>query len=120
MLRAYVSAYQSGDLNPRPDWRVVREAPATATIDADNGLSIILGPGFMSMAVEKARKSGVGLVNVRNAGHAGPIGHHAMVAAEQDMIGVVMSAGGAGVPPTFGAEGRFGTNPIAVAAPARN
>ena len=120
MLRAYVSLYASGDLNPRPNWRIVRESPSTATIDADKGLSIILGPRYMSLAVGKAREVGVGLVTVRNAGHAGPVGHHAMLAAREDMIGVVMSAGGAGIPPTFGAEGRLGTNPIAMAAPARN
>jgi LDH2 family malate/lactate/ureidoglycolate dehydrogenase len=43
-----------------------------------------------------------------------------MLAARQDMIGVTMTAGGAAVLPTFGAEPRFGTNPIAMAAPARD
>ena len=115
MLRAYVERYQSGNMNPRPRWRIVRETSATARIDADTGLAVILGPRFMQIAVDKARTTGVGMVTVGNAGHAGPLGHHALVAATQDMIGVVMSAGGAGTAPTFGAEGRLGTNPIAVA-----
>lgn len=120
MMRGYVSLYRSGALNPRPNWRVVRETPGTATIDADGGLSVILGPKFMAIAVEKARDVGVGMVTVRNAGHSGPIGHHAMVAAKADMVGVAMTARGSGVPPTFGAEGRLGTSPIAIAAPARH
>ena len=52
MMRGYVSLYRSGALNPRPNWRVVRETPGTATIDADGGLSVILGPKFMAIAVE--------------------------------------------------------------------
>ena len=44
MLREYVRGFREGELNPRPNWRIVRESPSTATIDADRGLGIILGP----------------------------------------------------------------------------
>ena len=118
MLRAYVEHYGDGSLNPRPDWRIVREAPATATMDADRGLGVILGPKAMRIAIEKARQVGVGIVIMSNAGHSGAIGHHAMLAAKEDMIGMTLTAAGLAVPPTFGAEARFGTNPMAVAAPA--
>jgi LDH2 family malate/lactate/ureidoglycolate dehydrogenase len=118
MLRYYVQYYQDGSMKARPDWRIVREAPGTATIDADAGLAIILGPKAMQIAIDKAKKVGVGVVNMFNAGHSGAIGHHAMLAAEQDMIGMCMTAGGLRVVPTFGAEPMFGTNPIAIAAPA--
>ena len=120
MLRAYVQRYSEGAMKARADWRVVRESPATASVDADTGLVTILGPRMMGIAIEKARAVGVGIVAVRNAGHSGAIGHHAMLAAEQGMIGVTMTSGGAAMVPTFGAEPRFGTNPIAIAAPARN
>ena len=36
------------------------------------------------------------------------------------MVGVCKTAGGAAIAPTFGAEAKLGTNPIAIAAPARN
>jgi LDH2 family malate/lactate/ureidoglycolate dehydrogenase len=120
MLRSYVKLYNEGTMNPRPDWRVVRESPGTATIDADRGLAVILGPKAMQMAIDKAKKVGVGMITMYNAGHSGAIGHHAMLAAQQDMVGVCMTAGGLLVPPTFGAEPRLGTNPIAIAAPAKN
>ena len=118
MLRSYVAGYNEGTLNPRPDWKIVRESPATATIDADRGLAVILGPKAMRMAIEKAKTIGVGVVNMFNAGHSGAIGHHAMLAAKEDMVGMCTTAGGRSVVPTFGAEGRLGTNPIAMAAPA--
>ena len=117
MLRKYVQQYNEGSLNARPDWRVVREAPGIATIDADKGLAVILGPMAMGMAIAKAKKVGVGVINMYNAGHSGGIGHHAMLAAKEDMVGVCMTAAGVLVAPTFGAEGRLGTNPIAIAAP---
>ncbi len=118
MLRAYVQQYNQGGLNPRPNWRIVSEAPGTAVMDADKGLAVILGPRAMRMAIDKARVVGVGVVTMFNAGHSGGIGHHAMLAADADMVGMVTTAGGSQVVPTFGAEGRLGTNPIALAAPA--
>ena len=120
MLRRYVQQYNEGILNARPDWRVVRESPATATIDADKGLAIILGPKAMRMAIDKARNVGLGMVTMYNAGHSGAIGHHAMLAAKEDMVGLCITAGGRLVVPTFGAEPQLGTNPIAFAAPAMN
>jgi len=120
MLRAYVQQYNAGTLNPRPDWKIVRESPGTATIDADRGLAVILGPKAMRISIEKAKKVGIGVVTMFNAGHSGAIGHHATLAAQQDMIGVCMTAAGLLVAPTFASEGLLGTNPIAIAAPAKN
>ena len=34
MLRSYVQGYNEGRLDPRPDWKIIRESPGTATIDA--------------------------------------------------------------------------------------
>src|SRR5947207_242461 len=88
MLRAYVRDYRAGKLDPRPGWRLVRESLGTAVIDAERRLGIIVGPKAMRLAIDKARAVGVGIVTVYNSGHFGAIGHFAMQAAEQDMIGV--------------------------------
>jgi L-2-hydroxycarboxylate dehydrogenase (NAD+) len=56
---------------------------------------------------------------VHNSGHFGAIGHFAMQAAQADMVGVCFTAAGLHVVPTFGAKPLLGTNPIALAAPAR-
>jgi LDH2 family malate/lactate/ureidoglycolate dehydrogenase len=120
MLRAYVDLYGKGTLKANADWKIVRESPTTAVMDAAGGHAIILGPKAMRIAIDKARKVGIGAVAMFNAGHSGPIGHHAMLAAEEDMVGLTMTSSGAKIVPTFAAEPRLGTNPIAIAAPARN
>ena len=74
MLRSYVQNYQSGTLNPTPQWNVVRESPSTATVDADRGLGVILGPRAMRLAMDKAKNVGVGIVAMYNSGHFGAIG----------------------------------------------
>src|SRR5438105_11545458 len=119
MLRQYVRDYKAGKLDPKPGWRVVRESPGTAVIDAERRLGVIIGPKAMRLAVEKARTVGVGVVTVFNSGHFGAIGHYAMQAAQQDMIGVCFTGAGLSVVPTFASKPMLGTNPIAIAAPAR-
>lgn len=122
MLRQYVRQYGEKEINPRPNVRVLRESPTTATLDSDFGLGLHVAPKAMEMAMDKAERHGMGAVSVRNTRHLGMAAYHAMMALERDMIGVCMTGGGgtggAGMAPTFGAEPRLGTNPIAWAAPA--
>jgi len=120
MLRAYVRDYKAGKLNPLPGWRIERESSGTAVIDAEKRLGIVIGPKAMRLAIEKARAVGVGVVTVHNSGHFGAIGHFAMQAAMQDMVGVCFTAAGLHVVPTFASRPLLGTNPIAIAAPARH
>ncbi|MBI2171533.1 MAG: Ldh family oxidoreductase [Chloroflexi bacterium] len=119
MLRSYIQGYNEGRLNARPNWRIIRETPSTANIDCDAGLGIIIGPKAMDIAIDKAKKVGVGIVTMAHGRHMGMASYHAMMALKHDMIGTCMTAPGAQVLPTFGALERLGTNPIAVAAPAK-
>jgi LDH2 family malate/lactate/ureidoglycolate dehydrogenase len=118
MLRAYVAGFKSGQLNPRPEPTIVQESAAAATIDGDRGLGVLQGTAAMQLAVDKARRTGVGVVTMRNSGHLGAVGHFALQAAGQDMVGICLTATGVLVAPTFGALPRLGTNPISIAAPA--
>lgn len=120
MLRIYIDQYTSGQINPRPQWRIERETPGTAVINADRGLGIILGRRAMDIAIEKAKTVGVGIVTMNNGGHLGAVGHFSMHAAKNDMVGMCATSAGTGVLPTFAAEPRFGTNPISIAAPGKN
>ncbi|KAK3252572.1 hypothetical protein CYMTET_38136 [Cymbomonas tetramitiformis] len=115
MLRRYLAKLESGVYTKRPAVRTLHHTPTTALWDADRGLGMLA----MHTAVAKAKAHGVGVVVVRNAAHLGGAGYHAMLAAEQGCIGHTMatSEGPPMVVPSGGAKPRFGTNPIAWAAP---
>src|SRR5687767_4563490 len=55
-LRSYVDLLEEGRINPRPNIRIVRELPATATVDGDNGLGLVVGPTANEVAMAKAEK----------------------------------------------------------------
>src|SRR5690606_14112681 len=78
----------------------------------------VVAPFAMKLAIEKARNVGTGWVAVKNSNHFGIAGIHAMMALEEDMIGIALTNASALVAPTFSKERMLGTNPIAVAIPA--
>ena len=56
---------------------IVKETPISAVIDGHDGMGQLLGHKAMEMAIEKAKKSGVGIVSVRNSNHYGIAGYYA-------------------------------------------
>ena len=118
MMRAYVKMFGEGVINPSPRVRVLRESVASATLDSDGGLGLVVGPRAMNMAIEKARSAGIGAVAVGNARHFGAAAYHAHMAVKHDMVGVAMTIGGTAMAPTNGAKAMLGLNPLSIAAPA--
>lgn len=117
-LSGYVRLWEAGRINSTPNISIVHETPSTAVVDGDAGLGLVVAPYAMQIAIDKAAKVGTGWVSVSNSNHFGIAGYHAMMALEQDMIGIAMTNASALVAPTFSVERMLGTNPIAVAIPA--
>ncbi|MFZ9386929.1 MAG: Ldh family oxidoreductase [Chitinophagaceae bacterium] len=117
-LSGYVRLWEAKRVNATPDIRVIHETPSTAVVDGDSGLGLVVAPFAMRIAIEKARQAGTGWVSVQNSNHFGIAGYHAMMALEQDMIGVSMTNASPLVAPTFSIDKMLGTNPVCVAAPA--
>ena len=72
----------------------------------------------MEKAIEKAKKTGVGFVSVRNSNHFGIAGYYAEMASKQGLLGMACTNSEAIMVPTFGRKAMLGSNPIAVAMPA--
>ncbi len=117
-LSGYVRLWEKERINATPNVRVVHETPTTATVDGDAGLGLVVAPFAMKVAIEKARIYGSGWVSVKNSNHFGIAGYHALMAVEQDMIGVSMTNASPLVAPTYANERLLGTNPMCYAFPA--
>ena len=97
---------------------VVFETPVSAVIDGHSGMGQLIGRFAMDKAIEKAKKSGVGIVSVRNSNHYGIAGYYSRLAMEQGLIGFSCTNSEAIMVPTFGKKAMLGSNPIACSAPA--
>lgn len=118
-LARYVNGLRDGVMMARPEERTVVETPTTVTVDAGAGLGQPVSHRAMKKAIEKAEAYGCGFATVRNSNHYGIAGYYAMMALEQDMIGMSTTNAAVLVVPTFGRDATYGTNPIALAVPAQ-
>ena len=119
-LHSYFELLQEGKINPRPQVKVIRSTASTATLDGDNGLGLVVGPQANRMAMDLAEKSGTGWVSVCATNHFGIAGYYVLKALENDLIGWAMTNSTKLVAPVWGAEPMLGTNPIAIAFPAKD
>ncbi len=117
-LIGYVRLWEANRVNAKPSLKIIHETPSTAVVDGDAGLGLVVAPYAMQVAIDKATNVGTGWVSVQNSNHFGIAGVHAMMALDNDMIGIAMTNASALVAPTFSKQKMLGTNPIAVAIPA--
>jgi L-2-hydroxycarboxylate dehydrogenase (NAD+) len=117
-LKDYHQLWKAGRINISPTVKVVHESPSTAVVDGDNAIGMIPSVYSMKLAIAKAKNAGTGWVATRNSNHFGIAGFYAMMALEEDMIGIALTNANPLVAPTFSVSRMMGTNPIAVAIPA--
>jgi LDH2 family malate/lactate/ureidoglycolate dehydrogenase len=97
--------------------KVVREDGTTSILDGGNGLGQVAAHRAMKMSIQKARELGIGLTLVRNTNHIGILAFYTLMAAEEGMVGIVMSNSAPSMSPWGGTEPFLGTNPISIAIP---
>lgn len=119
-LSGYIRLHKKNRLNANPNIKTVHETPSTAVVDGDLGLGLVVGPHAMKLAINKAKEVGSGWVSVKNSNHYGIAGYHAMMALEEDCIGISLTNASPLVSPTFSKERLLGTNPISIAIPTKD
>jgi L-2-hydroxycarboxylate dehydrogenase (NAD+) len=117
-LPGYVRLWEAGRIRVDARPIMMHETPSTALINGDGGLGLLVAPLAMRVAIQKARQAGSGWVAVRHSNHFGIAGYHAMLALQEEMIGIALTNASPLVAPALSVERMLGTNPIAVAIPA--
>jgi LDH2 family malate/lactate/ureidoglycolate dehydrogenase len=118
LIRRYVDGIQIGTILPQAKPEIIRESPSTATIDGHLGLGQVVGSFATSVAIAKAKQTGVGIATARNSNHYGMAGYYAQMMVDEGLLGMSLTNAAPHVIPTFGRIPVIGTNPISLAAPA--
>jgi L-2-hydroxycarboxylate dehydrogenase (NAD+) len=113
----YLDRIKSGIVNPVTNFKIVKEGPTTAVLDGQNGMGHVISFYAMKMAIDKAKKYGMGMVTVRNSSHYGFAGYYPLMAVKENMIGITGTNARPSVAPTFGVENILGTNPMTFGIP---
>ncbi|MCR4925300.1 MAG: Ldh family oxidoreductase [Clostridiales bacterium] len=113
----YIDRIKAGIQNPVTNFEIVKDFAATAVIDGHDGMGQVIGYKAMKMAIEKAKKYGIGMTVVRNSCHYGIAGYYPSMAIKEGMIGMTGTNARPSIAPTFGVENMLGTNPLTIGFP---
>ena len=110
LVDMYLDRIRSGSVS-------TEDRDATVVLDARHALGQLTADQAIKIAVERARRHGVGIVAVRHGFHFGTARRYAIQAASADCVGIVMCNTRPLMPAPGGAERLVGNNPIAIAVP---
>lgn len=115
--KMYYDRIKEGIYEAKTKVDIIKEGPTTALLDGNCGMGHVIAYKAMKMAIDKAKKYGIGAVAVRNSTHFGIAGYYSLMAIKEGMIGLVTTNARPSIPPTFGSEPMLGTNPLTFGAP---
>ncbi|HEX5595580.1 MAG TPA: Ldh family oxidoreductase [Micromonosporaceae bacterium] len=117
LVPMYVDRIRAGSVSLREEAEVVQDFAAIAVLDAGHALGQLTGEQAMRLAVEKARRYGVGAVTVRDAFHFGGGFRYVQLAADAGCIGIAAANTRPLMPAPGGAAAVVGNNPVAIGVP---
>lgn len=117
-LERYIDCILSGGIKTDGNYEIITDSPSWASIDGKDNLGIVISYKAMKLAMEKAKETGVGIVNVKGSHHFGAAGYYTSMCADNDMVGMSMSNGDILVAATGSRVKTIGNNPFSYAFPA--
>ena len=115
--KMYYDRIKTGIYEVNTQIDTIKDGPTTALLDGNCGMGHVIAYKAMKLAIEKAKKYGLGAVAVRNSTHFGIAGFYSLMAINEGMIGLTVTNARPSIPPTFGVEPMLGTNPLTIGAP---
>ncbi len=116
-LFMYYARIRRGQQTAKTEIKVIRDRPAIARLQNNNGMGQPISHKAMQMAIDKAKKCGIGMVTVGESNHYGIAGYYSLLAAEQGCIGINGTNARPSIAPTWSVEPVLGTNPLTIALP---
>jgi uncharacterized oxidoreductase len=116
----YIKALKDGIVHSDQRIKKMREADASAVVDGGWGFGQTVCKQAMELAMQKASARSIAAVSLYNSGHIGRLGEYVEMAAEANMIGIVMcnNHGLGRLMCAFGGiDPKISPNPIAIGIP---
>ena len=119
-LQKYVGELEAELIQPGTPTEILHESASIAVLDGNWGFGPVIATRAIELAIQKAKQTDISSIAVSQCNEVGRLGGYACLAADAEMIGLLMTndhGGGTCVAPYGGIEGRLSTNPIACAVP---
>jgi len=116
-LKMYCDRISKKVINPKPKIKIKKVSQSISHIDADNSIGFVAADIAIKKAILNAKKTGIGLVAVKNSGHYGLSGYYAEQAVKKNLVTMIYTNAPPAVAPHGALKSLFGTNPICFGTP---
>ena len=116
-LKMYCDRVQKKLINPKPKIKIKNISQSISYIDANNSIGFVAADIAIKKAIKNAKKTGIGLVAVKNSGHYGLSGYYAEQAVKKNLITMIFTNAPPAIAPYGAVKSLFGTNPICFGTP---
>ena len=116
-LKMYCDRINKKVINPKPNIKIKKISSSISHIDANNSIGFVAADMAIKKAIQNAKKTGIGLVAVKNSGHYGLSGYYAEQAVKKNLIAMIYTNAPPAVAPHGALKSLFGTNPICFGTP---
>ncbi len=116
-LKMYCDRLNKKVINPKPKIKIKKISQSISHIDANDCIGFVAGDIAIKTAIKNAKKTGIGMVAVKNSGHYGLSGYYAEQAVKKNLIAMVYTNAPPAVAPYGALKSLFGTNPICFGCP---
>ena len=116
-LKMYCDRIKKGLINPRPKIKIKKISQSISLVDANDSIGFVAADIAIKQAIKNAKKTGIGMVAVKNSGHYGLSGYYAEQAIKKNLITMIYTNAPPAVAPHGSLKSLFGTNPICFGTP---
>ena len=116
-LKMYCDRISKKIINPKAKIKVKKISQSIAHVDGNNSIGFVAADTAIKTAINNAKKTGIGLVAVKNSGHYGLSGYYAEQAVKKGLMVMVFTNAPPAVAPHGSLKSLFGTNPICFGTP---
>tara|TARA_Y100000992_G_scaffold299358_1_gene266022 strand:+ start:336 stop:1340 length:1005 start_codon:yes stop_codon:yes gene_type:complete len=116
-VKMYCDRINKKLINPNPKIKISKISQSIKYIDANNSIGFVAGDVGIKEVIKSAKKTGIGLVAIKNSGHYGLSGYYAEQAVKKNLIVFCFTNAPPAIAPHGAKKSLFGTNPICFGAP---
>ena len=116
-LKMYCDRIKKKVINPKPKIKIKNISQSISQIDANDSIGFVAADMAIKVAIKNAKKTGIGLVGVKNSGHYGLSGYYAEQATKKNLVTMIFTNAPPAVAPHGALKSLFGTNPICFGTP---
>ena len=116
-LKMYCDRIKKKVINPKPKIKIKKISQSISHVDANNSIGFVAADVAVKIAIQNAKKTGMGMVAVKNSGHYGLSGYYAEQAVKKNLITMIYTSAPPAVAPHGALKSLFGTNPICFGTP---